>query len=235
MIKKRRKWQNILTYEVLHRLYTLENKSLETIGKIYDAHPFTISRWLRKLNIKVRKMGYNGCYNNPDYLKKQARAHGWNYPPKPKPKRIKQKDYLKSDKNPIYEYQFKKGEGTALLNKNPKFIKKRLKGLIKKPNKKEKLLNRILQRNFPNDWKYVGDGNIIIDSLNPDFINCNGKKLIIELFGDYWHSENRQNMTIPQREKRFAKYGYKMLVIWESELKNLNEVLNRIKKFDGGK
>lgn len=26
-----------------------------------------------------------------------------------------------------------------------------------------------------------------IGGLCPDFVNCNGKKVIIELFGDYWH------------------------------------------------
>ena len=118
-------------------------------------------------------------------------------------------------------------------NKNPEFIKKRLKGLIKKPTKPEKKMIRLLNTNFPNEWKYVGNGQIIIDNLNPDFINCNGKKLIIEVFGDYWHDPQRHwVLPLQEREKRFKKYGYNMLMLKESDLINEEEVINKIRCFE---
>ena len=117
--------------------------------------------------------------------------------------------------------------------KSPEMFKKRLKGLIKRPNKPEKYLDDIIQSNFPNEFQYTGDGKVIINNLCPDFTNCNGQKKVIEVFGDYWHSGNRQHMTLEEREKRFAEFGYKMLIIWENELKTLSEqeIIDRIKIF----
>lgn len=103
------------------------------------------------------------------------------------------------------------------------------------PNKKEQFLDSFLQSYFPNEWKFVGDGQVILGHSIPDFINCNGKKQIIELFGDYWHSEkltgknNIENEL--ERKKIFSEFGYKTLVIWERELKDVSLLLNKIKEF----
>jgi very-short-patch-repair endonuclease len=83
------------------------------------------------------------------------------------------------------------------------------------PNKQEVYLNEILQLNFPGEWKYVGDGSFVIDGKNPDFININGKKAIIELFGEFWH-EKEEEQT---RTDLFSKYGYSTLIIWSAELR----------------
>lgn len=113
-----------------------------------------------------------------------------------------------------------------------------LKGLIAAPNKSEQKLYSILkQNNLP--YKYVGNGEVIIGYKNPDFINTNGEKKIIELFGVYWHG------NFPNPEKRiklekerfdiFAKYGYKTLIIWEDELENIDGTISRIKEFEDSK
>lgn len=98
----------------------------------------------------------------------------------------------------------------------------------KEPTSAEKRLNDILQEHFPGEWKYVGDGKVWIDHKCPDFINCNGSKKIIEMFGDYWHSED----DILKRKEHFSNYGYETLVIWEHELENEREVVNRLKSFN---
>lgn len=68
----------------------------------------------------------------------------------------------------------------------------------------------------------------MINGKNPDFTNCNGKKKLIELFGDYWHKgEDPQD-----RINIFKKFGYDTLVIWESELKDINKVKNKVIKFN---
>ena len=82
------------------------------------------------------------------------------------------------------------------------------------PNKKEWVLNRLLKINFPHEWKFVGNGKVIIERKNPDFININGKKQIIELFGKHWHEESE----VQPRTDLFAKYGYKTLILWDTEL-----------------
>jgi len=92
------------------------------------------------------------------------------------------------------------------------------------PNKKEQILNRILKTNWPHEWKFVGDGRVVIEGKNPDFINTNGKKQIIELFGTYWHKESE----VDERTNIFGKYGYKTLILWENELKNEQEVISKV-------
>jgi hypothetical protein len=59
-------------------------------------------------------------------------------------------------------------------NNRDKMSEKILKGLIKSPNKPEKLLLKFLPKSF----KYVGDGSFIIKGFNPDFIDKKNKKLL---------------------------------------------------------
>jgi hypothetical protein len=99
------------------------------------------------------------------------------------------------------------------------------------PNKAERKLSLILNAVNPNEWKFVGDGQVIISGKCPDFININGQKKIVELFGDYWHKgQNPQD-----RIDTFAPFGYETLVVWERELKNKNVLIEKIKVFSGAK
>lgn len=103
------------------------------------------------------------------------------------------------------------------------------KSLHIKPNQKEIQLLQLLNVLYPDEWAFVGDWSMILAGKNPDFVNVNGKKQIIELFGDYWHKgENPE-----ERIALFSKFGYKTLVIWERELTNVPEVTVRIREFVG--
>ena len=94
------------------------------------------------------------------------------------------------------------------------------------PNIPEK---RVLELAVPYGFKFVGDGNFYIGTLNPDFYN--GEDKVIEMFGDYWHKgENPQD-----RIDFFNERGYSCLVIWESDLKNIDKVLQRIISFSSGR
>ena len=135
--------------------------------------------------------------------------------------------------------------------KNEEFKRKTLKaiaqGIDNLPNKPEKSLIKLLSNIFPKEYKYVGDYNFWIEKCNPDFININGQKKIIEFYGDYWHANpNKYKSTDKmykgvlakeiwkkdkKRLKTFSNYGYSTLVIWEHELKDLDDVLNKIKGF----
>ena len=75
---------------------------------------------------------------------------------------------------------------------------------------------------FP--FKYVGNGSFWIGYVNPDFIEINGDKIAVEIFGDYWHSpllrkNIRYSHTYEGRKEIFKKYHWKLIVIWESDLK----------------
>lgn len=103
------------------------------------------------------------------------------------------------------------------------------KAMVHKPNKSEKILiNLFNNNNLP--ISYVGDGKVWFEGFNPDFI-CNTKKKIIEVYGDYWHNLPRYKVLDKKRIKSYSKCGFQTLVIWEHELKNLNQVIDKIRGF----
>jgi G:T-mismatch repair DNA endonuclease (very short patch repair protein) len=99
----------------------------------------------------------------------------------------------------------------------------------KKPNRKELELGSLLQKWLFKEYKYVGDGQFILGGLCPDFLNVNGQKKVIEMFGDYWHREE----DVQKRIGRFKEYGYNCLVVWERELKDISLVKKKVLKFNG--
>lgn len=110
---------------------------------------------------------------------------------------------------------------------DPEFQKKSAIGRKTKPNKPEIFLMELLETLYPNDWKYVGDLQFFLGGKNPDFMNVNGEKKLIELYGDYWHRDDD-----PQdRVDHFKQYGFNTLIIWESELENLSMTTYRIHRF----
>lgn len=86
---------------------------------------------------------------------------------------------------------------------------------------------RLLDSMYPGEWKFVGNGQLIIDGKCPDFVNVNGQKKIIELYGERWHREDD-----PQdRIKAFQPFGYETLVIWVRELQHLGRAKKIIAEF----
>jgi len=127
---------------------------------------------------------------------------------------------------------------SALKNwQNEELAKKRIASFNLKPNGMELYLDYILQNNFPDEWKFVGDGQVIIGGLCPDFINVNGKKKIIELFGHFWHDGDlalrgiSSHRTEEGKKKVYGEIGYDTLVIWDDELNNERKVIEKIKGF----
>ncbi len=53
--------------------------------------------------------------------------------------------------------------------------------------------------------------------------------------GDYWHSEEMTGSSKEDHEKErtdhFKEFGYKILIVWENELKNRNKIQNKILNF----
>lgn len=136
----------------------------------------------------------------------------------------------------------KEGYKTGRIKKHTNLMhteearKKAFISLDLKPNKKEKQLDGIIQTILPNEYKYVGNGEVIFGNRCPDFINCNGQKKLIEHFGVYWHSEKLTGRTNIQEEQLYkdyySKYGFDTLIVWENELKNEDKLTEKIKKFN---
>ena len=159
------------------------------------------------------------------------------------PKTLKQLEALK--KNGISRRGIKFSEERIINMKkaaknrweSEEYIQKLRKAMNLKPNIGEKKLIRLIRDNkLP--YKYTGDFNFWVGGKNPDFVNCNGQKKIIELFGEWWHF-NKKNIPWKQTEfgtkAIYSQYGFKTLIIWDSELKDLTRVLNKIKVFDNNR
>lgn len=84
---------------------------------------------------------------------------------------------------------------------------------------------------FPNEYEYTGDGKVWFSVFNPDFINCNGQKKIIEMYGDYWHKLPNIVEKDKLRQKVYKRYGYKTLIVWENELQNVSELKRKLLNF----
>lgn len=100
-------------------------------------------------------------------------------------------------------------------------------GIIKRnPTKPEILLSELFQElGLP--FRYVGGGEIWLGNRNPDFINTSDKKQVIELFGSYWHTEPE----IITRTEHFKQHGFETLIIWDSELKDIDKVIEKVKGY----
>ena len=116
-------------------------------------------------------------------------------------------------------------EARRKLWKDPEYARSVFRAVNKRPNETELRLLDILDKHFPNEWKYVGDGRneeTWFGDRNPDFINANGKKQVIELFGTYWHDP----VLFPDRPSEeeliahYKKFGYDCTVIWEYDAWN---------------
>jgi len=229
-----KKYDKLLSKQFLVKEYINNKKSMVQIAKEKDFSTKTIYKRLKKYGIRIRS-------------KSEARKgkFGKNTPGY-KDGRCSKKYYCKCGNEITYKtfWEGKKQCYNCFAQKKwgidkEKTVKQILDGLLTKPNKPEKLLNKLLQEILANEYKINVRGDImILGGKVPDFVNINGQKKIIELYGDYWHSDKIIKKsgcyedTEKGRIKYFKKYGYKTLIVWEHELKNLNKVKKRILKFN---
>jgi len=92
-----------------------------------------------------------------------------------------------------------------------------------KPNGSENALAVFLRsKSLP--YKYVGDGQVWIAKKNPDFININGKKEVIELLGCYWHGCKKHCKKVFRADdsmklkNHYKKFGFDCKIIWQHDL-----------------
>jgi len=94
------------------------------------------------------------------------------------------------------------------------------------PNKFEFMVLQYLNEEYPGKFKYVGDGSVLINGRSPDFIDEEGKTVILAN-GVYWHlgfhglPVNNKNKQIRERIEKepFIKAGYIVRFIWEDAFK----------------
>jgi hypothetical protein len=126
---------------------------------------------------------------------------------------------LKKGKRCSVKTEFKKGHTatSGSFQKGHKFsddieelrIKNVVIGVMKRPTSIEKLFMHIASK-YDLPYKYVGDGSFWINRKNPDFVNCNGEKICIEVANHYHHPDPWDK----ERIEHFRRCGWECLVFF---------------------
>lgn len=169
----------------------------------------------------------------PDRCLKISKAMKGRVPPKTTMEAMKKANRArKGQKHSSYKIKDKELYHQKRLErwKRDTYVANQMKARNLKPNKSEIRLQELLDKHFPNEWKFVGDGQLIIGGKCPDFANINGKKSLIELFGLYWHKNENPQVRIDH----YREYGYRCMVIWENELNDREQLMQKIGDFKNG-
>ena len=188
-----------------------DNISKALTGKIV---PKKIRKKVSKAVTKIWK-----SENCPFDMSGLEKGHGWNRNKKT-PLKTRQRQ---SEARLRYFERNLRLFGFKML---PKTVKKCLARSI--PSGLEKKMIQIIDKNsLP--YKYVGDGSFLIGNKNPDFVNINGEKIAVEVFGsfhklrDYGKIENYKS----EREKIFKTYGWDVIFFQDNEV-NENNVIKKL-------
>jgi transposase-like protein/very-short-patch-repair endonuclease len=252
-IKNEFKYKNFPKKEELIDLYLNKKYTITFIAKKYNCSTATVFNRLKKYSLKIRTRSeslkgksYKELMGEEKSLKLKElrREHASNQIVTVKSKKRmslsakKRKIHGMSGKKhsikskELMSYKSKKVISLWSDDYKNKRVRLLLAGLHRTPNKPEIIIKNLLDFLFPNEYKYVGNKKFFIENFNPDFINCNGQKKIIELFGDYWHNKEEMKERDVRRLETYSKYGYNTLIIWENELKDLNNVSIKVKNFN---
>jgi hypothetical protein len=99
--------------------------------------------------------------------------------------------------------------------KSPESIRKSLERRI--PTSLEAEGVRILNKHSQ-PYKFTGDGSFFIEKYNPDFINTNGQKIVLEFYARYFKRLHGSIDSWKQKRRRvYGKYGYKVLFFNEAQ------------------
>jgi len=192
--------------EVLYDLYWTREKRVKGLMEQYGVSEGVIRRWFRIYAIPTKpwwKKVLHERNKSPEFRQLLSR---------------KAKERWKK-----LSFEERKEKVQHLFKED---VRKRVfKSLLKKPTSIEKRFMEICkEQNFP--FRYVGNGAILINGLNPDFIN-EEEKMIVEVLGEHWHTEE----DVQRRQELFLNYGYKSLMIWQSELKNEKNLIQKVRKW----
>ena len=124
---------------------------------------------------------------------------------------------------------------------SPSCSRKGRKGFPTHHTKPELIFEQICKK-YNLQYKYTGDGSFWIGknpAVNPDFVECNGKKIAVEIFS-YWHDPLKRHCKVPYsqtyegRKKILKKYNWELVVFWQEDLERKDAeqfVLSTLKKY----
>ena len=81
-------------------------------------------------------------------------------------------------------------------------------------------------------YKFVGNGKFFIERKNPDFVNTNGEKIVVEVYCRK-QKENVRGLDVEtwkeNRSKLFAKYGWQIVFIEDWQTNKEETILGLLK------
>lgn len=95
----------------------------------------------------------------------------------------------------------------------------------RQPTSIEIKLEEILKNAFPDQWNYVGNGNLWIGQppANPDFVHRH-MNTVIEMNGTYWH----RNDNPQDRIDHFAKFGFECIIFTDKDLISPENIIKEL-------
>ncbi len=240
-------------FPVCTSIKRLSRKLQRSVPAIHNqAKRLGLKRSAEALSIEYARGGRKNKGNKrPDFLANMFRGSGKNNPfyGKTHTPEVRAVISAKQKKNSAFlrlnsDPEFQKNRQAAHLHamKDPVASRARLMKAAAtlrngEPNKAEAKLDRMLQQLFPGEYKYTGNGSFIIDGMNPDWVNVNGQKKVIELFGEHVHDPEQAFCHVPKRQtyrgrkEALAVFGYTSLIIWSRQLRDEKLLTERLKAF----
>lgn len=199
----------------------LSEETKKRLSISHKLHPvrFWLGKKFSKEKVEKNRLSMLKVWDNPIYKAKRKKL----FTPE-----IREKMSLKAlerCKNPkvISKMKIRMKKLWQTNEYREKTIEAILKGSLKRPTSLEKDMMKIIDKhNLP--YKYVGDGSFLIGYKNPDFININGEKKLIEVGNVYHHQGNYKQ----HREAHFKKYGWKSYFFIGQKL-NEDQIINILK------
>lgn len=135
------------------------------------------------------------------------------------------------------ETEWKKGQtpkGSKLFKKGRKMSGEEVRKCLRRRlmSKLEIRVDRVIKK-YLLPYKFVGNGEFLIENKNPDFVNTNGEKIAIEVYARK-HKELFRDGGVEawrkDREELFGRYGWKIVFLEEWQTNNEESILKEILK-----
>lgn len=97
---------------------------------------------------------------------------------------------------------------------NKSFQEKMARSSFRRQRESEIDFADLLEELFPGAWKFVGNGDLVIDGKCPDFVDNYSGRILLELF-ENWHPVYDE----PLRKSHFNSQGYCTWIVWAEEMK----------------
>lgn len=185
--------------------------SEETKRKISEAHILRLSDPVERQRIADSLTLY---YQSPEYTGKVFTEEGRKAISKTHTGKVSSPDALRL-----------MSEAARRRWEDPEYQRHQMESWHRRPTQPELNVQDTLVKYFPGEWKYVGNGQVWIGRRNPDFINVNGKKQVIEVFGVFWHNEDE----VEELTAHYKGFGFDCLIIWEYDTYNESSIVSNIK------